>query len=632
MSTLLNNSLTGLLAAQVGLRTTANNTSNVHTEGYARQRVDQVSLPGQKVGRISIGNGVVVEGIGRVYDEFLAAQLRESNGLEQRYQAFNELAQRVDGLLGDTEAGISPAMQNFFDQLKTVSFDATSIVNRDLLLAQGESLEARFHQFMDRLDGLNSEINRRLRDHVSTINATTEAIGRANDQIVAAGDAVSNDLLDQRERLLNSLSKLLDIQTARLPDGAINVLVGNGRPLVLSTQSFDLALERNEFDPWELEVVHVVGAQTDVVSQQIGGGELGGLLSFRRDGLEGAKRSLGMIAYALSESFNAQHQRGMDLNGNLGGTFFTTQSPTVIGSTNNTGSGTLTATVADPTVIQSREYIFRFDGAAWQITDADTGSILPFTGTGTAVDPFVIEGMEVVAGGAPAAADRFLVRLTSDAARNIRVSVTDPATIAAAHPLGSSVSLANLSDANISEVSVDDPSNPSLLQTVDIIFDDPGTFRVYDSLGTDLSGPLAYTSGADILFNGWRLKITGAPAGGDTYSIAPNPPGTGDNGNVVELTGVRTAAFMDGGQTSVTDTIGDMIAIVGGVTVQSAQNLRAQTALREQLELDLENISGVNLDEEAVNALKYQEAFMASSKLIAMADQLFVTLLQAVRN
>ena len=632
MSNLLNNSLTGLLAAQTGLRTTANNTANVNTEGYSRQRVEQSALPGQVVGNISIGNGVVVNGIDRIFDQFLSAQLRESNGLERRFGAFNEFAQRIDGLLGDTESGISPAMQNFFDQLQTISFDATSIVNRDLLIQQGESLEERFHQFVDRIDGINGEINRRLTDFVSNVNSLTAAIARTNEQIVAAGDTVSNDLVDQRDKLINSLSKLLDVRATPAPDGAINILVGNGRPLVLNTTAFTLDVEQNEFDPSRLEIVHVVGSRREVISQQIGGGDIGGLILYRRDGLDPAKRSLGMVAYSLSESFNSQHSRGIDLNGNLGGDFFRSQAPNVISSTNNTGAGTLSAVVADPSAVEARDYVFRFDGANWQVTDAVSGNLLPFTGTGTGVDPFVIEGMELVAGGAPAAGDRFIVRLASVAARNFVVEVSDPATIAAARPLGSSVSLANLSDANVSAVDVVDPTDANLLQQVDIIFDDPTTYRIYDSGGVDLTGPLAYASGADITFNGWRLQITGAPLAGDTYAIAQNPVGTGDNGNVVVLTGVRNAGFMDGGRTSVDDTIGDMIAIVGGATLQSQQNLAAQTALRQQLEVDLQNVSGVNLDEEAVNALRYQEAYLASSKMIALADALFTSLLNAVRN
>jgi flagellar hook-associated protein 1 FlgK len=631
MSNLLNSSLTGLLAAQAGLRTTANNTANVNTEGYARQRIEQNALPGQSVGLISLGNGVVVEGVERIYDDFLAAQLRESNGLESRFAAFNEFAQRIDGLLGDTENGVSPALQNFFSQLQTISFDATSIVNRDLLIAQGDSLASRFNQFVDRIDGINNEINRRITDFVATINSTTDAIARTNDQIVAAGDAVSRDLIDQRERLLMSLSEIIEIRTSRTPNGAINVIVGNGRPLVLNTQAFKLEVELNEFDPTKLEVVHAVGSRRDVVSQQINGGQLGGLLAYRRDGLGDAKRALGMVAYSLSETFNDQHSRGVDLNGNLGGAFFRTQSPSIVSSTQNTGAGTLTATVADPTAIESRDYIFRFDGAAWQVTDADTGALLPVSGTGTVADPFVIEGMELVAGGAAAANDRFMVRLASQAAREFGMAISDPATIAAARPLSASVSLNNVSDGDITPITIDDPTNPALLQQINIVFDDPSNYRIYDSGGTDLTGPLAYTSGADIAFNGWRLQVTGALVAGDAFAIAPNPPGTGDNGNAVELTGVRNTGFMDNGRTSINDTIGDMIATVGGATLQSAQNLSAQSALRQQLELDLQNVAGVNLDEEAVNALRYQEAFMASSRLIAMADQLFLSLLQAVR-
>jgi flagellar hook-associated protein 1 FlgK len=632
MSNLLNNSLTGLLAAQAGLRTTANNTANVNTQGYARQRVEQNALPGQSVGRISLGNGVVVEGVERIYDDFLAAQLRESNGLERRFAAFNEFAQRVDGLLGDTENGISPALQNFFDQLQTVAFDATSIVNRDLLIAQGESLESRFQQFVDRIDGVNSELNRRITDLVSTVNSTTDAIARANDQIVAAGDSVSRDLIDQRERLLMTLSEIADISTSRAPNGAINVLLGNGQPLVLNTQSFNLEAERNEFDPTRLEVVHVVGSRRGVVSQQIKGGELGGLLAYRRDGLAQARRALGMVAYSLAETFNDQHARGVDLNGNPGGDFFRSQAPSIVSSTQNTGTGTLTATVADPSGVQARDYIFRFDGAAWQASDADTGAILPVSGSGSVVDPFVIDGMEFVAGGSPAANDRFMIRLASDAAREFSMALSDPATIAAARPLSVSVSLSNISDSQITPITIDNPANPSLFQPVNIVFDDPNNYRIFDSGGTDLTGPQAYTSGADITFNGWRLQISGAPVAGDTFAVTPTPAGTGDNGNVVELSGVRNKGFLDGGRTSISDTIGDMIATVGGATLQSAQNLSAQSALRQQLELDLENVAGVNLDEEAVNALRYQEAFMASSRLIAMADQLFLSLLQAVRS
>jgi flagellar hook-associated protein 1 FlgK len=630
MSVLLNNALTGLLTAQAGLRTTSNNTANVNTEGYSRQRVDQVALPGQTIGRVSIGNGVVVSGVDRIFDQFLVDQLRDATGLEQRFLAFNELAQRIDGVLGDTESGIGPSIQNFFAQLQTVAHDSTSIVNRQLLISQGSSLEERIHQFAAQIEGVDSEINRRMTDMVSTINSMTSALARLNDQIVAAGDTASNDLLDQRERLLSDLSGLIDVRTLRSADGAVNVLVGNGRPLVLATQSFELDVVQDEFNPARLQIAHVVGSRSEVISRQITGGALGGLLSFRQEALDPAKRALGMIAFGLAETFNEQHARGVDLNGDLGGDFFRSVQPIVTSSSANVGAGVLTATIGNAADVQPRDYVLRFDGVGWQANDANTGALLSMSGTGTALDPFVIEGLEIVVGAPPAAGDQFLIRAVSEAAVAFGVAISDPATIAAANPVATSYDVANVGNATISPAIIEDATNPGLQQAVDIVFDDASSYRIYDAFGTDLTGPLAYTSGADISFNGWRVRISGPAEAGDTFSISATAPGSGDNGNAIALSGIRSRGFFDGGRTSVNDSIGNMIATVGGASLQSSQNLAAQTTLRQQLELDVQNVSGVNLDEEAVNALRYQEAFMASSRLIAMADDLFLSVLNAI--
>ena len=629
---ILNNALTGLLAAQTGLRTTSNNTANVNTEGYSRQKISQAALPGQVLGKVSMGNGVVVQGVDRVFDSFLVAQLRESSALEERFLAFNELAQRLDGVLGDTEFGVSPALQNFFDQLQTVAHDSTSVVNRQLLISQAGSLEERMRQFASQVDSVDAEINRRMTDFVSTINSTSEAVARLNDLIVSAGNTASNDLLDQRERMLTELSALIDVRTTTSPDGAINVLVGNGRPLVLSTQSFKLETVADEFNPSRLQVAHVVGARSEEISRQITGGALGGLLSFRQLALDPAKRNLGMIAHALTETFNQQHAKGVDLNGNLGGDFFRRIQPLVTSSSNNTGAGSVTATIGDPAAIEARDYILRFDGAAWQLTDASTNALVSMSGSGTAIDPFIVHGMSIVVAGGAAADDEFLIRPVTEAAVGFSVEISDPFMIAAASPVVTGVDTGNVGTGAITTAQIDDATNPSLLQPVDIIFDDATTYRIYDSLGTDLTGPLAYTSGTDIVFNGWRVRINGTPATGDTFSVTPTLPGSGDNGNAIALTGVRNQGYLAGGQTSVNDVISNMIASVGGASLQSEQNLAAQSILRHQLELDLQNTSGVNLDEEAVNALRYQEAFLASSKLIAMADELFLSVLNMVRR
>lgn len=629
MSVLLNNALTGLLAAQAGLRTTSNNTANVNTEGYSRQRIDQAALPGQQVGGISVGNGVVVTGVERIVDRFLSDQLRVAGNLENHFLAYNELAQRVDGVLGDTEFGISPAIQNFFDQLQTVAHDPTSIVNRRLLLSQATSLEDRIHQLSAQLEGIDLEINRRMTDTVATINTTTTAIARLNEQIVAAGDKAPNDLLDQRQLRIRELSELIDIVAVDTPDGAVNISIGNGRPLVLINQQFALSAIKDEFDPSRLQIGHTLSGRTEGISNHISGGTLGGLLAFRRDALDPAQRELGLVAFGLTETFNDQHARGLDLNGDLGTDFFRAMTPQVSASSGNTGTAVLTATVGQAADVEPRDYELRLTGSGWQATDAASGQLLTLSGSGTGIDPFVIDGLEIVVGPGASVGDRFRISPLGQAAASFGTAITDPARISAARPLTTGISLQNLGSATITGATVADASNPALLQSVQIVFDDPTTYRILDSSNTDLTGPLAYTGGADIAFNGWTVRIDGAPQAGDTFTVSPNPAGSGDNGNVVALSLVRDLGFF-GGRKSVNDAIGDMVASVGGATLQSAQNLAAQTALREQLELDVQSVSGVNLDEEAVNALRYQEAFLASSKIVAMADELFVSILNMV--
>ncbi|MGD8339318.1 MAG: flagellar hook-associated protein FlgK [Gammaproteobacteria bacterium] len=630
MSVLLNNALTGLLAAQAGLRTTSNNTANVNTEGYSRQRINQVALPGQQVGSVSIGNGVVVDGVERIVDQFLVDQLRNAGNLEQHFLVFNELAQRVDGVLGDTEFGVSSAIQDFFDQLETVAHDPTSVVNRRLLLSQAGSLEDRINQLATQLKGVDLEINRRMTDAVATINTTTQAIARLNEQIVAYGDNPPNDLLDQRQLRIAELSELIDVVAIQTPDGAVNISIGNGRPLVLVNQSFQLEVVQDEFDPSRLQVSHVLAGRSEVISSQISGGALGGMLAFRRDALDPAQRELGLVAFGLTETFNQQHARGLDLNGEIAGSFFRAITPNASASANNSGTATVSADVGDAAAIEPRDYELRFNGGGWQVTDATTGELLSMTGSGTALDPFVIDGLEIVVTAGANNGDRFVVSPVREASAIFGVEITDPAKIGAGKPVTTAVSLQNVGSATISAATVQDATDPNLLQSVEIVFDDPTTFRIYDTIGTDLTGPLAYTSGADIVFNGWTVRIDGSVSAGDTFTVSPNPAGSGDNGNVVALSAVRDIGFFRGGQKSVNDAIGDMVAAVGGATLQSEQNLAAQGALRQQLELDVESVSGVNLDEEAVNALRYQEAFMASSKIVAMADELFISILNMV--
>jgi flagellar hook-associated protein 1 FlgK len=629
---MINNGLSALLAAQRGLQVTANNVANASTEGYARQRVNLTESVSTVLGQgMTVGTGVRIAGIERIYDQFLADSLRSATTAEQRAQVYSDLAGRLDSLLGNPEIGLNSSLDAFFAQAELLSRDPTSPLYRQQLLLQADSLAQTFRQMDSRLAALADEVDRRLAQAVNQVNSLADALARVNDQIASQSLNPPNDLLDQQELLLRQLSGLIDTTAVREDNGTVTVLVGNGQPLVVGPRAAALALVADLFDPSRMQLAFVSAGQTQDISRRVSGGTIGGLIGFRSEALDAARRELGLIAIGLAETMNAQHHLGVDFRGELGGDFFASIDAGAFASTANTGSATVGAVIEDFGALGSQNYELRFNGSAWQLRDTTTGATIAMTGAGTAGDPFRAGGLAIVVSGAAAAGDRFLISPANGAASRLSVALTDPLAIAAASPLSTSRSLQNGSDALISAASVTDIGNAALLQPVRIVFDDVTTFRIVDTGGADLSGPLAYTSGAAISFNGWSVTVNGTPAAGDSFSIGPTGAGSGDNGNALALARAGAKGVFSGGQVSVEDVAGRLVASVGATALRAAQDLAVQGALREQLAFDLDSIAGVNLEEEAANMLRYQEAFQAASKIVGVANELFQTLLNALR-
>lgn len=629
---MINNGLSGLLAAQRGLQVTANNVANAATEGYVRQRVNLAENVSMLWGQgMSLGTGVRIAAIERIYDQFLADSLRSAVTAEQRAQVISDLASRLDSLLGNPEIGLNRALDNFFAQAGLLSRDPTSPLNRQQLLLEAEALAQTFRQLDAQLLALADEVDRRLEDTVNRVNALADALADLNDDIAAQGLNPPNDLLDQQELLIRQLSGLIDTTVVRQQNHTVTVMVGNGQPLVVGPSAAALTLVPDDFDPSRLQLAFSSAGQVQDISRRVSGGVLGGLMAFRSEALDAARRELGLTAVGLAEAVNQVHRQGMDFSGVMGGDFFTPMDVGVYGATGNGGTASVAATVEDFGTLTAQDFELRFDGTAWQLRDAVTGTPIAMSGSGTAADPFRASGLALVISGAAAGGDRFLVSPAGGAAGRVAVAITDPLAIAAAAPLVTSRSLQNDSDATVSPAVVTDITNPALLQAVEIVFDDADTFRILDAGGSDLSGPLAYTSGADISFNGWTLQVTGTPAAGDRFAVGPNGAGSGDNANALALARAGANGLFSAGRISVSDAAAQLVASVGASALRASQDLQVQGALREQLTADLDSVAGVNLEEEAANILRYQEAFQAASKIIAVANELFQTLLGAVR-
>ncbi|MEE4185593.1 MAG: flagellar basal body rod C-terminal domain-containing protein, partial [Gammaproteobacteria bacterium] len=257
---------------------------------------------------------------------------------------------------------------------------------------------------------------------------------------------------------------------------------------------------------------------------------------------------------------------------------------------------------------------------------------LALSGSGTPADPFVAAGIELTVAGTPAAGDVFRVRPTNNAAAGLDVALTDPSLIAAAAPLETTNFIGNLGSATVTPATVDDLTNTDLLTAVRIRFDDPPTsYQITAPDGTPLTGSLPYTSGADISFNGWTVQVNGTPLAGDQFTVESAGANSGGNANALELAALFTRGFFDGGRSSTEDLSAQLTTTVGSFAARSNADFEVQTAIRGQLELDVEAVRGVNLDEEAANILRYQEAYLAASRAISVANDLFQSIINAIR-
>lgn len=628
---MISTALSGLIAAQRGLEATSNNVANAGTEGYVRRRTLQVEAVTAGFGLTAdLGSGVRVTDVQRLYDSFLADALRDTTSSEQRAQALADLTARLDNLLGNPDLGIGTSIQAFFAKAELLARDPTSAAGRQQLLLEGDSLAQRFSQLDSQLGALGDEIDRRLGDVTARINAIAASLADIN-ATMARGTAGTNDLEDRRDALLQELATQINATVVRDEGGGVTVMIGNGQPLVLGNESARLELVADSFDPTRLQVTIDLAGQSVPVSRQVSGGALGGLLAFRSQSLDPARNELGLLATTLTQAFNLQHAQGADSYGTLGGAFFATGAPDVLDSAGNTGAATVTASIADATALAARDYVLLWNGSAWSLTDASTGAPLAMTGSGTLADPFRFDGLAVSAGAGAAAGDRFMIRPVAGNAGRFGVAITDPAAIAAASPVRTTRSLANSSDATISLAGIANVNDPALQQAVEIRFEAAGTLRIFDSANNDLSGPLAYASGADLTFNGWTVRISGAAAAGDVFSVSASPPGSGDNANALALAAVPGRGFLGGGQVSVDHLAARLVSTVGATALRHRQDLDVQAGLREQAQVDLDAVAGVNLDEEAANLLRYQQAYQAASKVIAVSDELFRSLLGMLR-
>jgi flagellar hook-associated protein 1 len=624
-------SVSALQAFQNAINTTSNNVANASTPGYDRETVNLTEAIPQSNGAATIGAGVVVSGINRAFSQAAANQLNASQSSLGQINALQNYANQIDNLFGTTVGGLSTALQSFYSAFSDVANNPTSTASRQALIGQAQSVAGSFQNASGALNSLNTDVNSRITADVTQINSIAKAISALNGQIVTGtaqdGGQPPNELLDQRDQLVSSLSQLVGISTTTDPNGALNVFVGNGQPLVLQGQTTALTTVANQFNATQLEIGN--SSSSAIISNNITSGDLGGLLAARAQVINPALGQLGQIATALSQTVNAQQADGLDLSGNLGANIFSVSAPLATGSSRNTDAVSASVSVSPNGLgaLTANDYVLSFVGGTPKLTNTSDGTSVTPAGAGTVASPYTAPGISIVLSGTPANGDQFLVQPTAAAAAGLKVVLSNPSQIAAAGAIKTAAAGTNTGAAGISSGRVLDSTNANLLTPVTITFaNPPSSFSVN-------GGPAqAFTSGGNIAVNGWQVQISGAPAGGDTFTVSSNAGGTGDNRNALAAANQQNVGVLQNGTTSITGGISALITGLGSQAQQINTAQTAQAAVNAQAVSSVQSTSGVNLDEEAASLLQWQQAYQAAAHALAIGNSLFATLIAAVNQ
>jgi len=303
----------GLTAAQAAMDTASNNVANASTVGYTRQRVDLVSRTPYARRYGIVGQGVDIAGITRARVTGLDAQVRLSASAQGRLDVLADLLAGTEAVMGEPDAGITSTMTGLWNALDELTIDPPNTTAREHVISALGDLANRVNGVAEKWQIEEATASRSLESYVDETNAMLQRVADLNRQILDARSLPGepNDLLDQRDLLIDELSNIAGVTAFTTENGAMRVSL-NGLSLVTDNVVTGLTYDASTF-----EISHSSGATVTV------GGELAGFQSYLKTELPGFFNELNAFARDLADALNAQHAAGYTPGGAAGGDLLT---------------------------------------------------------------------------------------------------------------------------------------------------------------------------------------------------------------------------------------------------------------------------------------------------------------------
>ncbi len=318
-SSILNIGRSALQAQQKAISVTGNNIANVNTPGYSRQRAELVNgeaindTPGQ------MGGGVKVAAVRRMYDRFITGEIRGESQELGEWEARKQIQDRLEIVFNETDdEGLNKSLHAFWNAWQDLANHPAGSVERSNLVSRAEDMTDRFRNMAADLSSIATEVEGRIEQAVVDINEAAQEIARLNASIRRAENLGQepNDLKDQRDEALKTLSKLADVSTAE--NGSVIDVTLAGETLVDGDTAWELSYDGTDFivtDPG-------TGTADPIAHGDITAGTLGGLLAMKNDVIPDYGDRLDAMASQIIDAVNAQHAAGWGLDNSTGRNFF----------------------------------------------------------------------------------------------------------------------------------------------------------------------------------------------------------------------------------------------------------------------------------------------------------------------
>lgn len=643
ISSAIDTALSGLSLFEAGINTVAENLANQSTPGYAVESASATTVVG---GPGAPGQGVSAPVISRAANAFAAGLLNAATGSNQAASVQSAALTAISNAL-QNNGDVQTEINQFFNDVGTLAANPSSGGQRQTVLSDLQNVSGAFQSAATGIANVQAEASTALSAGVTQANGYLDQLATINKGLALAPN--DPNLLDQQQAALNNLSGLINVNVLPQQNGQI-ILTAGGTTLL--DQSGPQALTLNNSGT----AAPTITAGNDNLPVNVSGsdGAIGGNIASYQAGIE-ALQGLNARAAIFAATVNTAQAQGLTPAGSQGGALVSVPAPSVTAVTGNTGTATVTAQIAPPSQLPTDggPFLLTYSAAnGWSAIDQSTGQTYT-VGPGT---DLAFAGLTVAVGGSPNDGDKFIINPAPAAATNIAPATSSISDIAAADPYVSSPGVlqadGSIQNTNAGTIAVGPDnvtSTPSAAaavipasyfgQALQITFTSATAFNVTTSADTSTviaSGNLtnsngtiavAYPATSAAAGTYYEQPFTASPVAGDALTLTPGGGSSGSNASRLAALYTTSATTTDG---TLQQSFVDFASTLGANAQQAQQTSSSAAAQVTSATDNLQTISGVTPDQQAVILTNYQQAYQAAAQVISTAHSLFESLLQTV--